>query len=185
MSKKRSTNKHAGRGRDGARSDVRTAEELVGQADELIGEVLAPGRWPQRRTVDRFLAGDRLERVLSLYGRAMRLDPDEAAYPWNLASTLNRVGLNHLALGFITHAIRVAERVGDTEWSGADAHLALAEIAIDADEPDIALTALARALELNGRIGPHIRRLLRKVREASGEARPEVSLAGRLEQLPA
>jgi len=40
-----------------------------------------------------------------LYSRAMRLDPDEAAYPWNLASVLNRLGLNDLSLGFMMRAI--------------------------------------------------------------------------------
>jgi hypothetical protein len=75
------------------------AGRLIDDADALVDEVLSTGRWPQEKTVDRFLKGDCLERVLSLYERAMRLDPGEPAYPWNLASTLDRLGLSNLALG--------------------------------------------------------------------------------------
>lgn len=171
----------------GRRSDAKRgaeAAELVGEADELVAEVLKPGRWPQRRTVERFLDGDRLERVLSLCGRAMRLDPDEAAYPWNLASTLNRLGLNDLALGFITRAIHLAETAGDKEWSGADAYLAKAEIAINAGETDIALTSLAKAMDLSGeRDREQVDQLLRAVEKSSHEPEPRAALAGRLERL--
>ena len=149
-------------------------------------DILKPGRWPQRRTVERFLGDDRLERVLLLYSRAMRLDPDEAAYPWNLASVLNRLGLNDLSLGFMTRAIHAAHRIGDQDWCGPDAYLALAEIAIDADERDIALTALARAQEQGGEADDReLLPLLREVRSTSGEPFPETSLAGLLQRLAA
>lgn len=177
-----------GRGAGGpaaADSAIAEAVELVNEADGLVFAILKPGRWPQRRTVERFLGQDRLERVLSLYTRAMRLDPDEPAYPWNLASVLNRLGLNDLSLGFMTRAIHAAHRIGDEEWCGPDAYLALAEIAIDAEEADIALTALARAQELGGAEDRELLPLLREVRSASREPFPETSLAGLLERLAA
>lgn len=161
------------------------AAALVDEADALVAEVLAPGRWPQARTVQRFVEGDRLERVLARYTRAMRLDPDEPAYPWNLASTLNRLGLNHLALGFMAQAIHTAQRAGEEEWSGADAFLALAEIALDAEETDLALTSIARAQELQGNDPArreHARRLLEEVKRSSNDPSPQVSLAQRLLQ---
>ena len=186
MTSEGSTDGHAVGLRAAGASEIADAVELVNEADQLVFDILKPGRWPQARTVERFLKGDRLARVLSLYGRAMRLDPDEPAYPWNLASMLNRLGLNDLALGFIARAIHVAERAGEEEWSGPDSYLALAEIALDASEPDVALTALARARELAGDAQDgDVQRLLREVRKSSGDPRPEVSLAGLLEQLPA
>lgn len=187
MSSASTTDEHEGRGRAGGDKPRAEAARLVDAADELIADVLKPGRWPQARTVERFLKGDRLAQVLSLYERAMRLDPTEAAYAWNLASTLNRLGLNDLALGFISRAIQLAQRAGDVEWSGPDGQIAMAEIAIDAGEPDIALTALARALELDGESDrAHVERLLREIRKSSDDPRPQVSLAVRLlERLPA
>lgn len=167
-------------------SEIAKAVEFVNEADELIFAILKPGRWPEARTVERFLQGDRLERVLSLYGRAIRLDPEESAYPWNLASALNRLGLNDLALGFMARAIHVADRTSDEDWSGPDAYVALAEIAIDAGDHDVALTALARARKLGAVADDaHVQRLLNAVRELSGDPRPELSLAGLLERLPA
>jgi tetratricopeptide (TPR) repeat protein len=77
------------------------AEGLVGTADELLAEALATGSWPQAEIAERFLAEGKLDRALALYGRAMRLDPAEPAYPWNLALAINRLGLNDLALGFM------------------------------------------------------------------------------------
>ena len=138
----------AGAGAPSASVEARAAE-LVRKADELVYAVLRPGRWPRRRTVERFLEGDRLERVLALYREAMVLDASEPAYPWNLASTLNRVGLHELALAFVERAIRVAQDVGDDEWADANAHLAWAEIALNARQYDVALVALARAKELD------------------------------------
>ena len=90
--------------RDRAGDPEERAALLVREADEFMADVLRPGRWPQRRTIERFLDGDRLDRVLALYREAMRLDPLEPAYPWNLASALRRLGLNDLALSFVERA---------------------------------------------------------------------------------
>lgn len=176
-----------GRPRVAVPEDLDRAQALVDEASELIAEVLSPRRWPQARTVDRFLEGDRLERVLSLYARAMAADPDEAAYPWNLASTLNRLGLNDLALGFIARAIHLAERAGDEDWSGSDVYMAMAEIAVDAGEPDVALTALARAQEMETGAGDeeNVVRLLNEIRVVSRDSNPQASLAASLQRLPA
>jgi hypothetical protein len=48
------------------------AEEPVGDADELLADVLAPGRWPDLGVVEAFLSEGKLDRVLALYGQAMR-----------------------------------------------------------------------------------------------------------------
>lgn len=166
---------------------VAKAEQLVGEADELLAKALGPGEWPTNEVAERFLSEGNLDRVLALYGQAMRLDPTEPAYPWNLASALNRLGLNDLALGFITRAIHLAEQSGEREWSGPDAQLALAEVAIDAGEYDLALTALAHARaddQKNGRTA-EIENLLEEVGSERDDPRPQASLASLLEQLPA
>jgi tetratricopeptide (TPR) repeat protein len=163
------------------------AEALVGEADELLAEALTPGRWPEPETAERFLSEGKLDRVLALYGQAMRLDPSEPAYPWNLGSAMNRLGLNDLALGFLARAIHLAEQSGEREWSGPDAQLALAEVAIDAGEYDLALTALAHARaddQQNGREA-QIGDLLKEVRNGQDDPQPQTSLASLLEQLPA
>lgn len=187
MSRDGSTDGREERSRAVAARDIEKARKLVHEANALIAEVLTTGRWPQARTVERFLEGDRLERVLSLYSRAMFADPEEVAYPWNLASTLKRLGLNDLALGFISRAIHIAERTGDEGWLGPDVHLAMAEIAVDAGEPDVALTALARAQELAAGDGvdKDVIRLLDEIRETSRDPNPQASLAASLERLPA
>ncbi len=119
----------------------------------------------------------------------MLADPDEVAYPWNLASTLNRLGLNDLALGFIARAIHLAERMRDEEWSGPDVYVAMAEIAVDAGETDVALTALARAQEMETAAGVgvdrDVARLLDEIRETSQDPNPQASLAASLERLTA
>jgi tetratricopeptide (TPR) repeat protein len=142
---------------------------------------------PDAETVDRFLSEGKLDRVLALYGQAIRLDSKEPAYPWNLASALNRLGVNDLALGFITRAIHLAEANGETEWSGPDAQLALAEIAIDAGEYDLALTALAHAGADDAKNGrrSEIADLLKEVRTEQRDPHPQTSLASLLERLPA
>jgi tetratricopeptide (TPR) repeat protein len=166
---------------------VAKAEVLVGEADELLADAFAPGRWPQTETAERFLSEGKLDRVLALYGQAMRLDPDEPAYPWNLAAAMNRLGLNDLALGFLTRAIHLAAERGEREWSGPDAQLALAEIAIDAGEYDLALTALARARAEDepDKRRDQIRDLLGEVRSVQHDPQPQASLASLLEALPA
>lgn len=163
------------------------AESLVGAADELLAEALAPGSWPQAEIAERFLTEGKLDRVLALYGRAMRLDPSEPAYPWNLASSINRLGLNDLALGFMARAIHLAAAAGESEWSGPDAQLALAEVAVDAGEADLALTALAhaRAQDERGSRERQIRELLEEIRTDRHDPQPQASLATLLEQLPA
>ncbi len=163
------------------------AAEATRWADELLADVLAPGGWPEPETAERFLSEGKLDRVLALYGKAMRLDSGEPAYPWNLASAMNRLGLNDLALGFITRAIHLAAERGERGWSGPDAQLALAEVAIDAGEYDLALTALAhaRAEDERGKRGEQIEILLKEVRGEQNDPRPHASLASLLEQLPA
>lgn len=163
------------------------AEQLVGEADELLASAFGPGEWPEAEAAERFLAEGKLDRVLALYGQAMRLDADEPAYPWNLGSAMNRLSLNDLALGFLTRAIHLAKRRGEAQWSGPDAQLALAEVAIDAGEYDLALTALARARaddQQNGREA-QIGDLLNEVGSEQNDPSPQTSLASLLEQLPA
>jgi hypothetical protein len=176
------------REREGADLEaVAKAEALVGEADELLADALASGQWPDAETVDRFLSEGKLDRVLALYGQAIRLDSKEPAYPWNLASALNRLGVNDLALGFITRAIHLAEANGEADWSGPDAQLALAEIAIDAGEYDLALTALAHAGADDAKNGrrSEIADLLKEVRTEQRDPQPQTSLASLLERLPA
>jgi tetratricopeptide (TPR) repeat protein len=163
------------------------AETLVGEADELLVDAFGPGEWPEAEAADRFLSEGKLDRVLALYGQAMRLDAGEPAYPWNLGSAMNRLGLNDLALGFLTRAIHLADERGEDQWSGPDAQLALAEVAIDAGEYDLALTALAHARaddQQNGREA-QIGDLLKEVRNEQGDPQPQASLALLLERLPA
>lgn len=131
-------------------ADRRAAAELVDEADRLVADVLVPGEWPESETVERFMAEGRLERLLSLYARAMALDSSEPAYPWNLSSVLRRLGQLELSHAYLTRAIRLGEEQGDSDYAGADAYLALAEISIDSGDEDQALVALARAREAAG-----------------------------------
>lgn len=171
---------------DAAPEAAARAQELIGDADELLLEVLAPGVWPEPEAVEAFLGKGTLDRVLALYGQAMRLDPVEPAYPWNLGSTLNRLGINDLALGFMARAINLAAANGEDEWSGIDAQLALAEVAIDAGDYDLALTALAHAQagDPGGDGGAQINQLLQAVRAEQNDPQPQASLASLLEKLP-
>jgi tetratricopeptide (TPR) repeat protein len=172
---------------DVAPEAVAKAQALIGDADDLLAGVVAPGEWPTPDAVEAFLGKGILDRVLSLYGQAMRLDPMEPSYPWNLASALNRLGINDLALGFMLRAINAAGSNGDEEWSGLDAQLALAEVAIDAGDYDFALTALAHAQaagpDADG--GAQINELLETVRAERDDPHPQASLASLLEKLPA
>ena len=149
-----STSRHVGAGRASVDSAaVESADRLVDEAEKILGGYLRPGRWPAARTARRFLDSGDLERVLSLYARAMEDDPREPAYPWNLASSLDRLHLPDLALIFIRRAIRVAEETGDREWAGADAHLACADIARHAGDRQMAELALDRAREIDPEAG--------------------------------
>lgn len=172
---------------DADRAAAAKAEALVSEADELLADALGPGQWPESEVAEHFLSQGNLDRVLALYGQAMRLDASEPAYPWNLASAMNRLGLNDLALGFLTRAIHLAEQRGEREWSGPDAQLALAEVAIDAGEYDLALTALAHARADDDRNGreAQIGDLLKEVRSERRDPQPQASLASLLGQLPA
>jgi tetratricopeptide (TPR) repeat protein len=166
---------------------VARAEQLVGEADELLIDAFGPGERPEAQAIERFFSEGKLDRVLAFYGQAMRLDASEPAYPWNLGSAMNRLGLNDLALGFLARAIHLAEQRGESEWSGPDAQLALAEVAIDAGEYDLALTALAHARaddQRNGREA-QIGELLKEVGSEQDDPQPQVSLASLLEKLPA
>ena len=136
--------------------------------------------------MERFLEGDRPGRVLSLYCEAMRLDPLEPAYPWNLSSKLYRLGLPELALAFSQRAIRVSQETGDDEWADAGAHLAMADIAAFAGQYDVALAALARAKELDPDselVESSVQDLFPEIREKRGEPHPERALAERLLRL--
>src|SRR5215471_5912211 len=163
------------------------AQRLVGDADEMLAGPLAPGHLPDAGEITQFLAQGNLDRVLALYGRAMRLDPNESAYPWNLAAAMSRLGLNDLALAFMTRAIHLADEAGESDWSGADAHLALVELAIDADEPDLALTALARAraLDEQDKRSSQIEELLGEISAEQHDPEPHASLAALLQRLAA
>lgn len=86
------------------------------------------------------------------------------AYPWNLASSLDRLQLSDLALVFLRRAIRVAEETGDAEWSGADAHLAWADVAMRAGEPEMAEIAIDKARQIDP--GAPVERYVRQLRHA-------------------
>lgn len=146
-----------------AQLDDASADALVQAADRVLAEYLPPGRWPTGRTVERFKSDHRLEYVLATYAEAMDIAPDEPAYPWNLASALDRLGLPELALVYMARAIRVAAEVGDEDWSGAHAHLAWADIAIRAREPELATVAIQKAR----RIDPDVpaERYVRRLRQ--------------------
>jgi tetratricopeptide (TPR) repeat protein len=171
--------KSQGRAGKPSAADRRKAASLVDEADELVGGYLEPGRWPQAKTVDRFLSDGGLERVLALYGRAMALDPDELAYPWNLSSALRRLGQLELAASYLKRAIHVGDEHGEADYSGADAYLALAEVALDMGDADEALVAIARALE-PGRARTdteaHAQRLLRELKRDGNGGAPLVEL---------
>lgn len=128
---------------------IKRAAALADEAERILGGYLHAGRWPAARTARRFRESGDLERVLSLYVCAMEDDPREPAYPWNLASSLDRLRLADLALIFIRRAIRVAEEIGDREWAGADVHRACADIARHANDPQMAELALGRAREID------------------------------------
>ncbi len=167
------TRRHAAVDRASAGSALgpESAAPLAEQADEILGGYLGPGSWSTTPTAQRFLASGDLERVLSLYLRAMERDPMEAAHPWNLASSLDRLQLPDLALPFMGRAIRVANDTGDREWAGADAYLALADIAINAGQYATAQAAIERAHNLDPAApAERYRRRLREQRAMSEAA---------------
>lgn len=164
------------------------AVRLVTEADRLLGEALKPGRWPQQRTIAKFLQTDALPRVLTLYQSAMQLDPREPAFPWNLASSLSRLGLNALALAYLEEAIRIASETGDSEWADAHAHLAWADMAFRARQFDVGLVALARARRLGqgqSEVLDQVHRLLEEIRKEVGSDHLAERLADELRELSA
>jgi len=172
-------------GRKPSRDEIDQATRLVDQAEQLIAELLEPGQWPGPDKVGRFMSEGRLERTLALYLQAMRLDPLEPAYPWNLASTLSRLGLSELAYALIAQAIHVGEQTGQEEWTGAGEHLALAETALDAGQEDMAVVAIARATEIDApsQVRAQALRLLDEVSGRGSGERPELTLATRLSRI--
>lgn len=171
-----STSRHAAGAPESADSPtaVEDAARLAEQAEGILDDHLEPGEWPTARAARRFVASGDLERVLSLYMRAMDGDPREPAYPWNLASSLDRLRLPDLALLFIRRAIRVAREAGDREWAGADAHLALADIAIRAGDSREAEIAIERALHIDPSVDAE-GYLRRTRREPSSPVRGELA----------
>ncbi len=152
-----------------AMADVATDPLSVDAADAaeaILGRYLKPGRWAARRVRSRFVQCGELERVLALYEDAMATDPLEPAYPWNLAVALDRLGLHDLALAYVQRALRVATEVGDEEWADAQAHLAWAEIALNAGQPEIALIAIDQAASLDSTVAVEAYR--RRARHSAG-----------------
>lgn len=146
------------------------ADESADAAEAILGRYLKPGRWASAATRSRFLRGGELQHVLALYEAAMGEDPGEPAYPWNLASGLDRLGLHDLALVYVQRALRVATEVGDHEWSDAHAHLAWADIALNASEPDVAMLAIERAQSLDPSLS--VERYVRRVRRLAAPSGP-------------
>ncbi len=146
-----STRKRAvgGRASASSHSQIEDSVQLADQAEEIFARYLDPGSWPTAQVAQVFRGSGDLERVLSLYSQAMANDPREPAYPWNLASSLDRLQLSDLALIFLRRAIRVAEDTGDSDWAGADAHLALADVAMRAGEPEMAEIAIEKARKID------------------------------------
>jgi hypothetical protein len=139
------------------------AADAVEEADRILWQYTKPGRLPSRADARRFVDDGHLERVLALYVRAMRDDPGEPSYPWNLASSLDRLYLSDLALPFIGRAVRTAHAERDEDFGGAAAHVAWAEVAMNADQPELASLLLDKAREMDPSmsLGPYERRLRR------------------------
>jgi tetratricopeptide (TPR) repeat protein len=139
------------------------SEDYVNAAEVILGRYLKPGQWATEATASRFLRRRELERVLTLYEDAMATDPREPAYPWNLASGLDRLGLHDLALAYVQRALRVATEAGDEEWADAHAHLAWADIALNAGQRELALIAIERARSLDPDLP--VERYIRRARQ--------------------
>jgi tetratricopeptide (TPR) repeat protein len=162
----------SGPGREANGGSVHLAVRFADDAEEILARYVKPGKWPSAKSIRAFRQHGDLESVLSLYEQAMEHDPAEPAYPWNLASSLDRLGASDLAVAYMRRAIRIAAETNDQEWAGADAYLALADIALRASDTDIAALAIdnARHLDPDAPIGRYQRRLRRHVE--SPAARP-------------
>jgi len=171
-----STSKRAVGGRASVSSDtpIEDAARIAEQAEEIFGRYLGTA-WPTARVARSFRESGDLEAVLSLYARAMAEDPHEPAYPWNLASSLDRLCLSDLALIFLRRAIRVAEETEDDDWAGVDVYLAWADVAIRAREPEMAELAIEKAREVDP--GASVERYVRQLRR--GRSSPKDKDAAR------
>lgn len=151
---------HAANGRS-----PNSTESLIEEAEEILGRYLEPGKLPRASVAQAFRSRGDLELVLNLYEQAMEGDPQEPAHPWNLASSLDRLGVSDLAVAYMRRAIRIAAEIGDMAWAGADAYLALADIAIGAGDPEIAALAIdhARRLDPRAAVSRYQRRLRRQL----------------------
>lgn len=126
----------------------RQARTLVNKADALLAGILPSASWEAgSRQRAAFLKSEDFERFLGLYLRAMDLDQLEPAYPWNLGSTLNRLGRADLALAFVGRAVKIGEELRDVDWAGPDGYLLWAETAINAGQDEVALVAIAKAVQ--------------------------------------
>jgi tetratricopeptide (TPR) repeat protein len=154
-----------GHGRAANGTAAQAAMGLVDDAEAILGRYLKPGQWPTAKSIRAFRQRGDLESVLALYEQAMDGDPTEVAYPWNLASSLDRLGVSDLAVAYMRRAIRVAKETGEEEWADADAYLALADIALRAQDAEIAALAIdnARHLDPEASYGRYQRRLRRQI----------------------
>jgi hypothetical protein len=153
-------------------TDSAASEAAVEEADGLLARFTGAGVAAARRFVDE----GHLEHVLALYGRAMRKEPEEASYPWNLASSLDRLGLSDFALPFIGRAVRTAQAHGDEQFGGAAGHVAWAEVAINADQPELAAALLQQARSIDPSIA--VERYERELRRAANPM-PSVKTANK------
>lgn len=155
-------------------AETSAAGDPVDAAEALLGRYLQPGRWGTEAATARFLRSDDLGPVIAAYERGMAAHPTEPALPWNLASSLDRLGLADLALAYVQRAIRVASAVADEELADAASHLAWADIALKAGQPEVALVAIAaaRALDPDLPVERYVRRVQRSDRSISHSDRP-------------
>lgn len=157
-------------------------------ADHLAAvPALTSPEWPDDDAIAALLQSDLFERILGLYCRAMRLDPLEPSYPWNLASLMSRLGFHDLAVAYLGRAVAVARAVGDTEWSDAASHLAWADAALRAGQDAVAAVALAGAAQ-QARPGSGTAATLARLRaqledRQSGSTSPVAGLIAALQQL--
>jgi tetratricopeptide (TPR) repeat protein len=127
-----------------------------------------------------------LAKVLALYETAIQLDPGEPAYPWNIGSVLSRIGWPQLSIGYLARAIQLSAERAESDWAGAPAYLALAEVALDAGAYDLALTALGHAWSSDDsqEFADDVAELLNDVKEEKQDPRPQDFLVTLLRQLP-
>jgi tetratricopeptide (TPR) repeat protein len=140
------------------------ASRLVDEAEAILGSYFNADGTLQDGAVESFRNDGVLLGVKELYDAAIRLAPDEDSFPWNFASSLDRLGVSKLALRYIKRAVWTAADKGDDEWSGVGAYLAIVEVALNANDINAARTALAKAQRLDptGTMGSQDKRLIRR-----------------------